>query len=261
MCWKQWHQNWNISCYPLRQMTRTSRVPQLDGLRGLAILLVLIWHYVACQMDPKWGSLGLETFGFRVADTLHALISMTWSGVDLFFVLSGFLLGGILMDHKTSPSFFMTFYVRRVCRLFPLYYLLLLLFGLTTLAPLSQACPGLNWLFDHPLPMWSYATFTQNFQMAFKELIGANWLGVTWSLAVEEQFYLILPLIGGLYRPSKPSFRARNANSRRPFASRCLDVESTGHRCNLQLCLDGLQGRLSPAGRSRSLDVPPRRCC
>ena len=176
-------------------MTRTSRVPQLDGLRGLAILLVLIWHYVACQMDPKWGSLGVETFGFRVADTLHALISMTWSGVDFFFVLSGFLLGGILMDHKTSPCFFRTFYVRRVCRLFPLYYLLLLLFGLTTLAPLSQACPGLNWLFDHPLPMWSYATFTQNFQMAFKELIGAKQLGVTWSLAVEEQFYLILPLI------------------------------------------------------------------
>jgi peptidoglycan/LPS O-acetylase OafA/YrhL len=87
------------------------RVPELDGIRGLAILLVIFWHYVSAPgaLMPN------DTLGgilFRVG-------ALTWSGVDLFFVLSGFLIGGILIDAKASPSYFKTFYVRRTFRILP----------------------------------------------------------------------------------------------------------------------------------------------
>jgi peptidoglycan/LPS O-acetylase OafA/YrhL len=89
------------------------RLPELDGLRGCAILLVVIWHYVSQPANPAPGTvLALLVQPFKIA----------WSGVDLFFVLSGFLIGGILLDHRSSPRYFKTFYIRRICRIFPLYY-------------------------------------------------------------------------------------------------------------------------------------------
>ncbi|HYS52475.1 MAG TPA: acyltransferase [Thermoanaerobaculia bacterium] len=156
------------------------RVPELDGIRGMAILLVLIWHYVVVQQT---------TLGF-----FNRVFLLSWSGVDLFFVLSGFLIGGILMDHRLATNYFQVFYVRRICRILPLYFLWIFLFVVVgAVAPLRTE--ALRWLFAQPLPLWSYATFTQNIVMARVGGFGANWLGVTWSLAVEEQFYLALPLM------------------------------------------------------------------
>jgi peptidoglycan/LPS O-acetylase OafA/YrhL len=148
------------------------RVPALDGVRGLAVLLVLLWHSVGG----------------------YAAFNLTWSGVDLFFVLSGFLITGILLDNKKATNFFTAFYVRRVARIFPLYYLhlaLFLAFGATSLA----TEPRFAWLMSGAHPIWSYATFTQNILMGTRESFGCNWLGITWSVAIEEQFYLLVPAL------------------------------------------------------------------
>lgn len=171
----------------------SARIPQIDGIRGIAILLVLIWHYVVSKVDPSSGPL---------ADFVVRFLTLTWSGVDLFFVLSGFLIGGILLDHRDASNYFKAFYVRRICRIFPLYFAWLLLFFLLLWGvPALTTAPALRSLFDHPLPLWSYATFTQNFAMAIAGTMGPEWLGATWSLAIEEQFYLLLPLMVRLIAP------------------------------------------------------------
>ena len=161
------------------------RITQLDGVRGVAILLILIWHYFACQIVAEPESV--------ISHCVRAL-SLTWSGVDLFFVLSGFLIAGILLDHRNTSNFFRVFYLRRVCRIFPLYFLIYGLFLCLTATPLS-ILPSFQWLFHDPLPLWSYASFTQNLFMGPRGDFGPHWLGITWSLAVEEQFYLFVPLL------------------------------------------------------------------
>jgi peptidoglycan/LPS O-acetylase OafA/YrhL len=155
-------------------------VPELDGIRGLAILLVLVWHYA---VDQTWGS------------WIARVGMLTWSGVDLFFVLSGFLLGSILIRYRGGERFYAAFYARRACRIVPLYALLLLLYVLSAASLRDPANPGHAWLFGNAMPLWTYATFTQNLAMAFANTSGAHFLGITWSLAVEEQFYLVLPLL------------------------------------------------------------------
>src|SRR5271157_5118522 len=84
------------------------RSESLDAIRGIAILQVLMWHFWA-------ESVGASSKFFS------ALLSMTWSGVDLFFVLSGFLIGGLLMDNKQASNYFSVFYGRRFLRILPLY--------------------------------------------------------------------------------------------------------------------------------------------
>jgi peptidoglycan/LPS O-acetylase OafA/YrhL len=161
------------------------RVSQLDGVRGIAILLVLVWHYFTCQIvfQPKT----------LISYCAHAM-SLTWSGVDLFFVLSGFLIGGILLDHRNTSNYFRVFYLRRVCRIFPLYFLVLALF-LALFATSIATSPSFRSLFQDPFPLWSYATFSQNIFMGIRGDFGPGWLGITWSLAIEEQFYLFVPLL------------------------------------------------------------------
>ena len=159
------------------------RIAQLDGVRGVAILLVLIWHYVPSQL------LGLNT---PAARALRTALDLTWSGVDLFFVLSGFLIAGILIDQRDASNYFRVFYIRRACRILPLYYLMFALFIAGLAAGGAIRFP---WLFRYPLPLWSYPTFTQNIVAGMRGGFGANWLGVTWSLAIEEQFYIFLPLV------------------------------------------------------------------
>ncbi len=166
------------------------RISELDGLRGLAILFVIVWHYIACLVVPAPGSLGAR---------LMLPLQIAWSGVDLFFVLSGFLIGGILLDARSSPRYFKTFYMRRLHRIFPLYYLWLATFGIALALPLPDY---LSKLFNQELPWWSYPLYVQNIFMAVRQRFGAEWLGMTWSLAVEEQFYLILPLVVRILRPA-----------------------------------------------------------
>jgi peptidoglycan/LPS O-acetylase OafA/YrhL len=160
------------------------RISQLDGVRGIAILLVLLFHYFVTQVvaQPK-------SVVFYCSRVFH----LTWSGVDLFFVLSGFLIAGILLDHRNTSNYFRVFYLRRVCRIFPLYFLMLALFLCLSATSISTSS-SLGWIFRDPLPLWSYATFTQNFFMGRGDF-GPLWLGVTWSLAIEEQFYLFVPLL------------------------------------------------------------------
>jgi peptidoglycan/LPS O-acetylase OafA/YrhL len=162
------------------------RIPELDGLRGLAILLVLIVH---CIDETKF--LG----GSRWLSYLVAADSLSWSGVDLFFVLSGFLIGGILLDARGSANYFKAFYARRAFRILPVYAAVVGAFYLCFYAEQQGWIPGSRWLYGPNIPWYAYVTFTQNFHWAAGGADRTNWLTPTWSLAVEEQFYLILPAV------------------------------------------------------------------
>jgi len=94
----------------------SARIPALDGLRGIAIGLVLLRHAIFGVTSVE----GIETHS-PFTSALVACGQLTWSGVDLFFVLSGFLIGGILLDARPSPRYFQTFYIRRAYRILPLY--------------------------------------------------------------------------------------------------------------------------------------------
>ena len=160
------------------------RLQQLDGIRGCAILMVLVWHYIPCQIEAEPQT---------TLDILTRSLSLTWSGVDLFFVLSGFLIGGILLDNREAKNYFRVFYIRRTCRIFPLYFLILGSFLLFARCRFDKS--QFEWLLADTKPLWSYVTFTQNIFMGLGDNCGGHWLGMTWSLAVEEQFYVFLPAV------------------------------------------------------------------
>ena len=161
------------------------RIAALDGLRAIAMLLVVAVH--CYSMVPALpGSAGQDFF--------RRIASLGYTGVDLFFVLSGLLIGGILLDHRSSPRLLPAFYARRCLRILPVYLLLLAFFYL------CRGIPGLN-ATDHGayfrsrVPDWCYFVFVQNVAMAWIYSVGPAWLGPTWSLAVEEQFYLAAPAL------------------------------------------------------------------
>lgn len=158
-------------------------LPGLDGIRGLAILMVMLGHFIVVG-----GNLGTNSATARL---LHS----GYLGVDLFFVLSGFLITGILIDSKKCTNYFGVFYARRALRIFPLYYGLLAISWLTVIliTPKDQAVlTGV----DSMAWYWLYAS---NIGMAVKGdwLASPTWVGLGhfWSLAVEEQFYLVWPLV------------------------------------------------------------------
>jgi peptidoglycan/LPS O-acetylase OafA/YrhL len=159
----------------------SGRIPELDGLRGIAIATVMACH---AGVYVKFGWAPLDRF-----------LSAGWSGVDLFFVLSGFLIGGILLDQRESTGYFPAFYARRVFRILPPYLLVLLGYGLTWL--ISSHSESLRYdlvsMVGRPMPWWVYLTFTNNIFEAFHGPF--YFLPITWSLAVEEQFYLSFPLL------------------------------------------------------------------
>ena len=166
---------------------REARSPALDGVRGVAILLVLFWHMYARIPRPGW------TQNFV---PLEWLANVGWSGVQLFFVLSGFLIARILLQHRGQPGYFRTFYLRRTTRIFPLYYLCIGSYLLVRYwLPPAVYAPLAPLIDNQTLSFWPYALFAQNYVMASIGTLGGHWLGVTWSLAVEEQFYLVLPLL------------------------------------------------------------------
>jgi peptidoglycan/LPS O-acetylase OafA/YrhL len=159
------------------------RIPELDGLRGLAILLVILDHYIASASNARLG-----LWPHRAL----SLFTVGWSGVDLFFVLSGFLIGGILLDARDSPTYFRTFYMRRVFRILPVYYTWILLYALTVGWVLWRSPGWLGVSLSSFKPVLIQVLFLQNMQFGTQALAWA-WFGVTWSLAVDEQFYLIAP--------------------------------------------------------------------
>lgn len=151
-------------------------VGALDGIRGLAILLVLIYHF------------GRSANSFGFAHPLLAASEIGWLGVDLFFVLSGFLITGILYDSQRRPGYFRNFYARRALRIFPLYYGALLIVVL-----LSLAWPGAGVWGTHS-PAW-LAFYLTNVLLAVEGPESAGILGHYWSLAIEEHFYLMWPFL------------------------------------------------------------------
>ena len=144
--------------------------PVLDGLRGVAILLVMFVHLTV--MDS----------GTLVDRAFYRISTLGWVGVDLFFVLSGFLITGILYDSRNSPHFFRNFYVRRILRIFPLYYAVVVV-----ALVLLPRWPGV----EPPAAAWTYWVFLSNFAVAWQEQFPLGILVVVWSLAIEEQFYVV----------------------------------------------------------------------
>lgn len=155
-------------------------IPALDGLRGIAILLVMLYHFAGTYLHSLRG-------------VLYQLSDVGWCGVDLFFVLSGFLITGILYDAKNDQHYFQRFYMRRVLRIFPLYYGFLLV--IFVLFPLEHRySPFIRNHMGEQVWLWSYLT---NYDYGFSAhpLITSFHLAHFWSLAVEEQFYLIWPIV------------------------------------------------------------------
>jgi peptidoglycan/LPS O-acetylase OafA/YrhL len=170
---------------PGRTVPAAPRIAALDGLRGIAVLLVVVMHYYSVVPTPPDSAMH---------DLLRRASSLFFCGVDLFFVLSGFFIGGILIDNRDSSRLLPAFYLRRFLRIVPLYFLLIgsVLIG-RHIAGLNSIYHGAY--FTSSLPDWTYFTFTQNIAMAWQRTMGPHWLSVTWSLAIEEQFYLLLPLL------------------------------------------------------------------
>jgi peptidoglycan/LPS O-acetylase OafA/YrhL len=144
-------------------------MPELDAVRGVAILLVLLVHGFA------------SAYGTRLKGVPGVFLRFTsggWLGVNLFFVLSGFLITGILLDSKSRSLYYRNFYIRRALRILPAYYALLLLLVLTKASSIQFAALSLIYL----------ANLTPLFGVAIS-------YGPLWSLAVEEHFYLLWPLL------------------------------------------------------------------
>lgn len=152
-------------------------MPPLDGLRGVAVLAVLLGH-----------TAGTMSSEFNLWGPIFQAANLGWAGVDLFFVLSGFLITGILYEAKTEAHYFRNFYARRALRIFPLYYsVLALALILSLLFPAFQA-----WGTQHQAWMWVYLT---NFVISVEGVGSFGVLDHFWSLAVEEHYYLVWPTI------------------------------------------------------------------
>jgi len=151
-------------------------LPTLDGVRGVAILLILGHHLLA--------PIGSLRFRATFVDSL-------WIGVDLFFVLSGFLITRILLAARDKPRCFRNFYLRRALRIFPLYYAFLAALGLA--AWLSPAAIDHEGAITRSLP-W-VAGYATNIFIALRAEFLTPLLNPLWSLAIEEHFYLLWPLL------------------------------------------------------------------
>jgi peptidoglycan/LPS O-acetylase OafA/YrhL len=157
---------------------KKGHISSLDGIRGIAILLVLSFH---C-----FENINVPVFNY--------VSEIGWVGVDLFFVLSGFLITGILVDSKGKENYLTAFFAKRALRIFPLYYLTLLVVFLALKIP---GISNINPVFDarHLQSSIYYLTFTQNLFFSFNGWGVTDLLNHFWSLAIEEQFYLFWPFI------------------------------------------------------------------
>ncbi|MEZ5942725.1 MAG: acyltransferase [Planctomycetaceae bacterium] len=165
----------------VRESETEGHIPSLDGVRGLAIIMVIGFHLIQ----------GVPCIRQEVPGVIRKLSSLGQTGVDLFFVLSGFLITGILLKHRSRDRALVNFWGRRFLRIFPLYYVVLavvLFFPALRTLPLSSAAPDWwmwTYLANMPPTLWEQDVSLPHF----------------WSLAVEEQFYLFWPLLILSLRP------------------------------------------------------------
>ena len=181
----------NLGAHPMAMnavgdaLVQRQRIQCLDGLRGFAILGVLLFHATLGHPSTDPAAIAFER-----------LAGCGWAGVDLFFVLSGFLITGILLDTRTSVGYFRNFYARRTLRIFPLYYATL--FAVLVILPrmTSFESPALQMLLRCQGWLWSYLT-NIGFIVERRAFANADWLWLNhfWSLAIEEQFYIIWPFV------------------------------------------------------------------
>ncbi len=199
---------------------QSRRIPQLDAIRGIAILVVMFHN--ERDVFPSFHLPGVFASG--------------WMGVDLFFVLSGFLITGILLDAKGSAGFFRNFYARRCLRIWPLYYAVLLLMFVAV--PLLRPAQG-SMIFERSSPWWAYPLYLQNFLVPVStKAVGP--LGVTWSLAIEEQFYLVWPLVVRHLSMARLRVVCLGVIVASPFLRLYLSTEQVDLYNNVFCRLDGL---------------------
>ena len=161
---------------PAEQLRSGRRAPSLDGLRGVACLIVLLHHSVRCHAPSP----GAHLFN-RVA-------AAGWAGVDLFFVLSGFLITRLLIDARSRQRGLTRFWTRRALRILPLAYAYL---AVVIDSPLWRGEPWHAGVYREQAWFWLYAN---NWLALFRPALDHGLLGHFWSLAIEEQFYLLWPL-------------------------------------------------------------------
>lgn len=150
------------------QITNTNH-RNLDGLRALGILMVIFSHF----------------FGEYINLTLF------WTSIDLLFALSGLLITGILIETLHDPRYFKKFYMRRILRIFPVYYLLVLLFVIYVYG-LARNESSFRYFSDN---IGYFLTYTQNWYFISTGMPVAGHLNHTWSLAIDEQIYLFWPFL------------------------------------------------------------------
>ena len=158
-------------------------LPALDGLRGVAVLLVMAYHYAG----------SVSVLGLPVVDRLP--FRLGWAGVDVFFALSGFLITSILLDSKGEQAFFQNFYARRVLRIFPLYYGGILAVAMLRRAMGDDAAWGTTGGLFAPGSLFWPLAYLENLALGLHGPAQTGILSHYWSLAVEEHFYLVWPLV------------------------------------------------------------------
>jgi peptidoglycan/LPS O-acetylase OafA/YrhL len=174
-----------ISSHPAKQ----SYIPELDGVRGIAILAVMSLHFFAAEIHVAQN--GVERL-------LEEITGYGMWGVDLFFVLSGYLITGLLADTRESQNYFSAFYMRRTLRIFPLYYgVIFLLVVVIPRSLLERYAPEALQIREVQLWLWSYLT---NVYVAKQGSYAIPYVSHFWTLAIEEHFYLMWPLVVWLAR-------------------------------------------------------------
>lgn len=161
------------------------RVRGLDGVRGFAALWVVADHFFAQVPKAEW---------LAAIPGLARFASFGWVGVTLFFVLSGYLIIPLLVAARGAPDYFRNFWCRRACRLAPVYGLFLVTYAIADAAwPAGGA--GREPLLGATVPFWSFWVMIQNVLMASDAAVGNLWLRVSWTLAVEVQFYVLVSVL------------------------------------------------------------------